>query len=271
MFRKLHGVGNDFIIGMYNEGVDYEKLSKKVCDRHTGIGADGLLLAKKVNNLYYMVFYNSDGTLAPMCGNGIRCFARYCILEGLVQGDEFDLDTMSGIMHVKVTNKDPFMCKVCLGKPDFSSKKLDIDTLNDTFLDQEIVLSDGKKIEVSAIYMATHHLVVVVNDLQEAINSNIPYELREHKIFKKSINVNLVQVIDRKNVKMKTYERGAGWTLACGTGASASYVILKKKNLIDNEITINLEKGQLKISSVDEDIYMEGPAVEIASSIEIKE
>lgn len=271
MFRKLHGVGNDFIIGRYVEGVNYEDLSKKICDRHTGIGADGLLLMKMKGNLPYMVFYNSDGSLAPMCGNGIRCFSYYLILEKVVSGKNFDVDTLSGIMHVEVTNDNPFMCKVCLGKADFSSKKLDLDAKLDTFLDQKIKLSSGKEVEVSAIYMTTHHLVVIVDDLEEAINSGMAQEIQKNKVFTKGINVNLVQVIDRDNVTMKTYERGAGWTLACGTGASSAYVILKKKGLINNEITINLEKGKLKISSIDDDIYMEGPAVEVASEIVFNE
>ena len=265
MYRKLHGVGNDFIIGRFVDGTDYVALSKKLCDRHTGIGADGLLLAKMNNNIPYMVFYNSDGTLAPMCGNGIRCFSRYCLIEGLVSGDEFKIDTKSGIMNVKVTQKDPFMCKVCLGRPNFSTKALDIDTNKETFLNEKIRLSCGKDIEVSALFMTTHHLVVIVDDLKKAINDKIAEELQANKIFTKGINVNLVQVIDRSNVVMKTFERGAGWTLACGTGASSAYVILKEKGLIDSELTINLEKGQLKISSIGDDIYMEGPAVLIAS------
>lgn len=264
MFRKIHGVGNDFIIGKYQEGIDYSVLSQKICERHTGVGADGLLLARMKNNIPYMEFYNSDGTLAPMCGNGIRCFAYYCLLEGIVSGDKFDIDTMSGVMHVEVTNKDPFTCKVCLGKACFSSEKLDLDTDSDTFLDQKLKLDSGEEVLVSAIFMTTHHLVVLVNDLDKAIKSNMAIELQRNKVFTKGINVNLVQVIDRKNVRMKTYERGAGWTLACGTGASSAYVELRRKGLCDEEITINLEKGQIKISSIDDDIYMEGPAKEIA-------
>ena len=264
MYRKLHGVGNDFIIGKYTEGINYKEFAKKVCDRHTGIGADGLLILRYKNNLPYMEFYNSDGSLAPMCGNGIRCFSLYCILEGVVNSNEFDIDTLSGVMHVKVTQKEPFMCKVCLGRADFSSKKLDIDTKEDTFLDQMIRIDSKRSVEVSAVYMTTHHLVVLVSDLGKAIKEGIAQKLQGNKIFTKGINVNLVQVIDRGNVIMKTYERGAGWTLACGTGASSAYVILKRKGLCDNEVTINLEKGKLKISSMGDDIYMEGPAEEIA-------
>lgn len=265
MYKKYHGLGNDFIIGMYEGGVDYSNLAIKCCDRHSGIGADGLILAKEDNGEMNMVLYNSDGSLAPMCGNGMRCFAYYLVQEGLVKEDEFIVNTLGGKVRVKVESKKPFYCRVNLGKPNYSSKILDIDTEQETFLDQYIELSNHDKVEVNAIYMTTHHLVTIVPSLDEAINSSLAKELGENKIFTKGINVNLVEIIDRDNVRMKTYERGAGWTLACGTGASSAYAILRRKNLCNEVITINLERGQLKISSdSDNNIIMEGEAKEIA-------
>ena len=246
MYKKYHGLGNDFIIGMYEGGVDYSNLAIKCCDRHSGIGADGLILAKEDNGEMNMVLYNSDGSLAP-------------------REDEFIVNTLGGKVRVKVESKKPFYCRVNLGKPNYSSKILDIDTEQETFLDQYIELSNHDKVEVSAIYMTTHHLVTIVPSLDEAINSSLAKELGENKIFTKGINVNLVEIIDRDNVRMKTYERGAGWTLACGTGASSAYAILRRKNLCNEVITINLERGQLKISSdSDNNIIMEGEAKEIA-------
>ena len=265
MYKKYHGLGNDFIIGNYIEGLDYSSLAKKCCDRHLGIGADGLILAKTHNNEIDMVLYNSDGTLAPMCGNGMRCFSMFLVQEGLVKNDEFTVNTLGGKVKVEVINKDPFYCRVNLGKPNYSSKILDLATDKDTFLDQLIEVDNGEKVEISCIYMTTHHLVTIVNNLKEAINSNLAYSLAKNKLFTKGINVNLVEIIDRDNIKMKTYERGAGWTLACGTGASSAYATLKRKNLCNDSITINLEKGKLRVSSdSDGNIIMEGEAKEIA-------
>lgn len=268
MYTKYHGCGNDFIIGRYQKDVDYEALAKKYCARHLGLGADGLILAEKKNDKIKMHLYNSDGSIAPMCGNGIRCFSHFCIDNGLVETREFNVETMSGIMKIYVESRDPFYCKVSLGIPCFSAKKLDIDTQKEEFLDETLIV-DGKSIKVDAIYMATHHLVVIVDNLEEAIKSGVAEKLGQNKIFKKGINVDLVEILDNKNIKMKTYERGAGWTLACGTGASAAYVILKGKNLCYEEVNVHLEYGILKISSFNNEVFMSGPSVCIAKNIEL--
>ena len=273
MYSKYHGCGNDFILGKYQENIDYSEFAKRVCDRHTGIGADGLLIAKSDNNLLEMIFYNADGSRAPMCGNGIRCFALYCLDEGLTDKDNFDVLTIPGIMKVKVTSKNPFLCCVNLGKPDFSSEKLEIKTSKETFLDEKIELIDKdiiKEVIVDAVYMATHHLVVIVKNLEEICKSNIGEQLCSYHLFKRGINVNFVQIIDCENVKMKTYERGVGWTLACGTGASASFVILNKKGLCDEKIKVHLEKGTLEIGyNKNKEVMMEGPAICIAKNIDV--
>lgn len=269
MFTKYHGCGNDFIIGPYIKGTDYPSLARKVCNRFTGIGADGLLLAKEENERIEMVFYNSDGSRSPMCGNGIRCFSLYCLDKGLVSGNIFPIDTLSGEMIVEVKQREPYICKVCLGEPDFSSKRLDINTDEDTFLNKNIELEKYGRVNVDAVYMATHHLVVLVDDLDKAINSSLAYELGNYSVFTKGINVNLVEIIDKDNIRMKTFERGAGWTCACGTGASASYVIMRLKNLCNEKVKIHLQYGEIEVSSKENKVYMEGPSVCIARNISI--
>lgn len=268
MYTKYHGCGNDFIIGIYQKNVDYKMLAKKYCARHLGIGADGLILAEKKNDIIKMHLYNSDGSIAPMCGNGIRCFSHFCIESGLVEENEFSVETMAGIMKICIESRNPFYCRVSLGTPCFNAEKLDIDTQKEEFLDETIIVN-GKSIKVDAIYMATHHLVVIVDNLEEAIKSEVAEKLGQNKIFRKGINVDLVEIIDEKNIRMKTYERGAGWTLACGTGASAAYVILKMKNLCYEEINVHLEYGVLRISSFNNEIFMSGPSVCIAKNIEL--
>lgn len=270
MYSKYHGCGNDFIIGKYEKWLDYSNLAKKYCNRHTGIGGDGLILVEVINDKLKMHLYNSDGSLAPMCGNGIRCFSHYCLDNGLVRKNEFEVETMSGKMKIYVEKREPFFCRVSLGYPDFRSDKLEIVTKKNEFLDEEIIIN-GKKIIVSAVYMATHHLVVIVDDLNKAIESGVALKLGKLNIFKKGINVDLVEIIDRENIKMKTYERGAGWTLACGTGASAAYVILKRKNMCDNILNVHLELGILQITSISEEIFMAGPSECIARDIKFNQ
>ncbi|HRT68840.1 MAG TPA: diaminopimelate epimerase [Bacilli bacterium] len=270
MYSKYHGCGNDFIVGMYDKNIDYAKFSQKVCNRNTGIGADGLLIAKvDENKEIEMMFYNADGSRAPMCGNGIRCFAYFCLREKLVDSNEFKINTLSGKMGIRVLSREPFVGEINLGKPNFSSKALGINTSKETFLN-EVIMINGWKIKVDAVYMATHHLVVIVDNLKEVINSDLGEKLSKHKIFTKGINVNFVQIINTKEIIMKTYERGVGWTLACGTGAAASFVILNQKGLCDNKIEVKLELGKIKLSyNENKEILMEGPAVCIAHNIEI--
>lgn len=272
MYSKYHGCGNDFIVGIYDENIDYAKFSKKICDRHTGIGADGLLIARiDEEKEIEMLFYNADGSRAPMCGNGIRCFAYFSLQEKLIDSEEFEVNTLAGKMGIKVLSREPFIGKINLGRPIFSSKVLDINTNKETFLN-EIIMVNGWRIKVDAVFMATHHLVVIVEDLEEVINSDLGEKLAKHKIFTKGINVNFVQVIDNNRIIMKTYERGVGWTLACGTGASASFVILHQKGLCEDELTVQLELGELKIRYNDnKEVLMEGPAVWIARNIEVNQ
>ncbi len=269
MYSKYHGCGNDFLISRYEENKDYKEEAINICNRHIGIGADGLILVKENNGELEMIFYNADGSRASMCGNGIRCFAKYCIDNGFINKDKFNVKTLAGNMIVEITQKKPFKCKVCLGRPDFSSKKLGIDTNKDCFLNEEIVFKNGNKVMVDAVYMATHHLIVIVDNLDDAIKSDLGYQLGNDKIFTKGINVNFIEIIDRNNIKMRTYERGVGWTLACGTGACASFVILNHKGLCDNHLFVHLPYGVLEISKVNDDIYMEGESECIARKINI--
>lgn len=272
MYSKYHGCGNDFIIGRFDEEINYSDFSKKVCNRHTGIGADGLLIAKVSDDkALEMIFYNADGSRAPMCGNGIRCFAYFCLKEKIIDVNEFEINTLAGKMAIKVLSKEPFRSIVNLGKPIFDSKTLDINTSKEVFLD-EMIMVNGWQIKVDAVFMATHHLVVIVENLEEVIKSDLGERLSENRLFTTGINVNFVQIINREKIIMKTYERGVGWTLACGTGASASFVILNKKDLCGEKVAVQLELGELTISyNNNKEVLMEGPAVCVASNIEIEE
>ena len=270
MYSKYHGCGNDFIVGMYENNIDYSQFSQKICNRNTGIGADGLLVARvHENKEIEMLFYNADGSRAPMCGNGIRCFAYFCLREKLIASNQFNINTLSGKMGVKILSQEPFLGEINLGKPIFDSKILDINTTKETFLN-EIIMINGWTIKVDAVYMATHHLVVIVEDLKEVMKSDLGEKLSKHKMFTKGMNVNFVQIINNKEIIMRTFERGVGWTLACGTGASACFVILNQKGLCEDKIEARLELGTLRISyNEKKEVLMEGPATCVAHRIQI--
>ena len=172
-FEKYHGAGNDFIImnekHLIEKGIpDYNELAKQVCDRHFGIGADGLLILKYVANMPFMFYYNSDGSQAPMCGNGIRCFSNYLRNNNVEQENSFIVKTLSGDLFIE-TNMDEeenrFSVKVNMGKPIFEVKKL-INTDKERFLKEKINI-DGKEIEISYIFMGTDHSVIFVDDFSE--------------------------------------------------------------------------------------------------------
>lgn len=267
MFSKYHGCGNDFLLSVYDEKLDYSKIAYEYCNRYTGIGADGLICAKKLDDMYEMIFYNADGSRAPMCGNGIRCFCKFLYDQKLVLDSEYDVYTLSGIMKVKVASFEPFRVCINLGKPDYSCEKLSVDSTKEVFLDEEIVLD--KTFTVSAIYMATHHLVVIVDNIND-ITEKDGAGLCKHPVFKKQINVNFVEVIDYENVRIKTYERGVGFTKACGTGGAACFAILHNKNIIGNKMNNHLEYGVLLYEKKGDEFLMTGPSELICDNIVLK-
>ena len=266
-FTKYHGCGNDFIILTEEtaELRDYSALAQKICHRTLGIGADGLIIVKR--EPLEMIYYNSDGSRAPMCGNGIRCFAKFCYDEGICRDMEYEVVTLAGIMGVSVVSSEPFQVKINMGKPDFDPKRCGINTSLESFLKQTIRLQDGE-IEVSSCFMGTVHTVVWLDDLEQVDLEKLGRELCEHPIYTEKTNVNMVQVIDERTLKLVTYERGAGMTYACGTGACASAVVGAIEGKCGRETDVLLPFGRLHISQKDNcEVMMTGPAVKIGQGI----
>lgn len=260
---KYHGCGNDFVIGTWQEGIDYSNLAIKVCDRHTGIGADGLILAKTSSPIE-MVFYNADGSRGLMCGNGIRCLTKYIIDNNLVafKDGKLLISTLSGLRTVYLEDN---LFKVNMGKPNFLASAVGINKEGE--FSNVIIEHNNKKFNCSSCFMTVDHLVVIVNDFD--ITDEEGAFLCNNPIFTRKINVNFAKIIDRNNVFVKTFERGVGWTLACGSGSSAVFAKLYKDGLVDNNLNIMLQKGNIKISA-DEDgnVFMKGPAEAISKEIE---
>lgn len=266
-FTKYHGCGNDFIILSEEAAGDraYPALAAQICHRTMGIGADGLIIVR--TNPLEMIYYNSDGSRAPMCGNGIRCFAKFCYDEGLCLDQEYEVMTLAGIMGVKVVSSEPFLVEIDMGKPDFNPGRCGIKTEKENFLNETIELKN-KQITVSSCFMGTIHTVVWLDDLDKTDLEQLGRELCEHPIYTEKTNVNMVQVMDEKTLKLMTYERGAGMTYACGTGACASVVIGALEGKCGRETDVLLPLGTLHINQRnDDEVMMTGPAVKVGQGI----
>lgn len=259
---KYHGCGNDFIILREEDAVGYDlnTLIPAVCDRHTGLGADGLILVR-VRPLT-MLFYNCDGSRAPMCGNGIRCFAKFCLDEGIIDAKQFDVETLAGIKTVTITSRDPFFAQVAMGQADFSPEAVGV-SQSGPVLDFPVSV-EGKTVLVDSFFMSTVHTVWFVENPEDPETQRIAGLICESPLYREKTNVNMARVLDRRTLLMRTWERGVGMTLACGTGACASVVVASMKGICGNSAEVRLKLGSLGIEiSGDGDVYMEGPSVKI--------
>lgn len=255
---KYHGCGNDFIITRVEEvKEDHASFAKRICNRHTGIGADGLILVKQ--QPLEMIFYNCDGSRAPMCGNGIRCFARYVLDEGICLQDQYPVETLAGVMEVKVLNRDPYLVEICMGSVQLDPELLHL-TTKEVIWEKPVTI-DKETFLIDTCFMGTIHTMVVVDDAFDPRHANIGKQLHQHSLFKEKTNVNFVQIIDRKTINVQTYERGVGMTYACGTGCCASVWDANKKGLVDTNVHVNLPYGFLDIRMEEDVIYMSGPAI----------
>ena len=275
-FEKYQGAGNDFVIVSEKELIEkgipeYGEFASQVCNRHFGIGADGLIILKYVASMPFMFFFNADGSQAPMCGNGIRCFSHYLVNNHLVDGNEFVVKTVPGDLTIRVNydeEKDDFSARVNMGKPIFNIKEL-INTEREQFLREKINI-DGKEIEISYIFMGTDHSVIFVNDFSDYDIDEIGKKIENYTdLFPKKVNVNFVKVYDRKRMEVITWERGAGRTLACGTGATASAVLAKTFGFVDDKVNVKVPGGQLVIEyeGGENNAFMTGPSEKIAEGL----
>ena len=275
-FEKYQGAGNDFVIVSEKELIEkgipeYGEFASQVCNRHFGIGADGLIILKYVASMPFMFFFNADGSQAPMCGNGIRCFSHYLVNNHLIDGNEFVVKTVPGDLTIRVNydeEKDDFSARVNMGKPIFNIKEL-INTEKEQFLREKINI-DRKEIEISYIFMGTDHSVIFVNDFSDYDIDEIGEKIENYTdLFPKKVNVNFVKVYDRKRMEVITWERGAGRTLACGTGATASAVLAKTFGFVDDKVNVKVPGGQLVIEyeGGENDAFMTGSSEKIAEGL----
>ncbi len=251
-FEKYHGTGNDFIL-IPPQPQDARQLARKLCDRHFGIGADGLMIPHPSDIAdIRMEYINRDGTPAPMCGNGLRCFVKYCLAHGLLPKGPVTVETLAGIIDV---NAQDDIISLNLNKPQFELSE-------ELVINNESVIIEG--IPMHTVFLGTLHAIVITDETMDI--HRLGEKLSYHPRFPQAINLNFVEVIDRTAIKVKTHERGAGWTLSCGTGSAASAVITHRLNLTDANVTVKVEGGQLNVH-IGEDVILSGPAVKIAAGV----
>jgi len=271
-FLKMHGLGNDFIMidDLDNNIDNYKDLSIKLCDRHFGIGADGIILIKETNKEnadFKMRIFNPDGSEAEMCGNGIRCFAHFLHLNNLTDKNKLDIDTLAGIIKPEIIDYGDKISevRVNMGKPDYSLKSLNIDkSLIDVKEDKLInypLIIDGKKYMINTVSMGNPHTIIYVDDLDKIDLKTIGPIIENNPIFKNKTNVEFVQIVNKDTIEVKVWERGAGITLACGTGACAAAAVSIDQNKVNSNIKVNLPGGQLKIKKINNnEMIMTGPS-----------
>lgn len=264
-FTKMQGLGNDFVVlDGINQTItlDREQI-RKLADRHFGIGCDQILLVEKAEgqaDFRYRIF-NADGGEVEQCGNGARCFVRYVHDHGLTQKNEIRIETLSGVIspHLEVNGN----VTVNMGKPIFEPEAI-------PFIAEQRALSyplelQGQPVTISAVSMGNPHAVRVVPDVDNAPVDTEGALIESHPRFPKRVNVGYLQVMDRTHIKLRVYERGAGETLACGTGACAAVVAGINLGLLDHRVKVSTRGGELTISwqGNDEPVWMTGPAVTV--------
>lgn len=270
-FSKMHGAGNDFVLMMHKDVCNYEYswLARQMCDRHFGIGADGIMVVEKSDIAdVKMFYYNSDGSIGEMCGNGIRCFARFVYDNHIVRKKNLYIETLAGIKIAEViTNKDDEVeaIRINMGKPVVNPSDVPINVEGDSAIDRELSVN-GENIRYSTILVGVPHTVIFKERITEDYIRDIGPRIETMDIFPKKTNVNFALVKDRSHMNVETWERGAGRTLACGTGVCSCVYVANLLDKVDKEVEVTVAGGKLVIT-LDEngDIYMQGPAKLICS------
>lgn len=266
-FTKMHGLGNDFIFfeNPDNTQMNYSAMAVKMCQRQLGIGADGIIavLPSEVADLRMRII-NADGSEANMCGNAIRCFARYAYERGLVQAKKFQIETFAGIIipEVMTENEQVLSVRVNMGKPNTERKSIPM--LGDEKEAVQVPVQAGnQEFKITSLLMGVPHSMVFVDDLKTIDVERIGRSIEKNSLFPNGTNVNFVEVVDRERIKVRTWERGAGATLACGTGSCASAVASIINQFTDRKVTVELQYGALVIEwAEDGTVFMTGPAEE---------
>ena len=280
-FTKMHGLGNDYVyVNCFEEKIDNPPaVARFVSDRHFGIGSDGLIMINPSKTAdFEMEMYNADGSRGEMCGNGIRCVAKYVYDYGLTDKTQISVETLGGIKYLDLAVEDGkvSLVKVDMGKPELEADRIPIISEREQVIDEPIEV-DGKEYHMTGVSMGNPHTVIYVDDVKGLDLEKIGPKFENHERFPKRINTEFVHCIDRQTLEMRVWERGSGETLACGTGACAVAVSSILNNLTDTQVTVKLLGGDLQIEWDREKdrVFMTGPATVVFDGViditEIKE
>ncbi|MCI8408069.1 MAG: diaminopimelate epimerase [Lachnospiraceae bacterium] len=268
-FTKMHGCGNDYVyVNCFIEKMDNpEELSKKVSDRHFGIGSDGLILILPSDVAdFRMAMYNADGSEGNMCGNGIRCVGKYVFDYGLTDKTSISVETKSGIKYLElfVEKGKVATVKVDMGAPIITAKEVPVIFEKEKMIGEKVEIA-GKEYEMTCVSMGNPHAIVWVEDTSSLDLEKIGPIFENHDMFPERVNTEFIQIIDRHEVNMRVWERGSGETWACGTGACAAAVACILNNKTEDEVLVHLLGGDLKIQYDKEKncVYMTGPATTV--------
>ena len=268
-FTKMHGIGNDYVyVNCFEEEVtEPAKIATIISDRHSGVGSDGLILIlpSKAADCKMRIF-NADGSEAQMCGNGIRCVAKYVYDHKITQKNPLTVETLAGVKTIQLftTNGKVSSARVNMGKPGLMRSEIPMLGKETQVINEPLTISNGVTFHITCVSMGNPHCVIFVDNFDEVDLPRQGAEIERHHSFPERINVHFVKVHNPKEVTMKTWERGSGITLACGTGASAVCVagVLNKKT--ERKILAHLPGGDLELEwSEDGNVYMTGPATEV--------
>lgn len=272
-FTKMHGCGNDYVyVNGFEEKIANEKEAAiKVSDRHFGIGADGLIIIKPSEIAdFEMVMYNADGSRGAMCGNGIRCVAKYVYDNGLTDKKSISIESMGAVKYidVHVENGRVVSARVDMGAPVLSAKSIPVLTDNERAVNEKITVN-GENYEMTCVSMGNPHAVVFTDiPVKEFPLEKIGPMFENDAAFPDRVNTEFVNIRDRKNLDMRVWERGSGETLACGTGSCATAVAAILNGFADNNVTIHLLGGDLEISwsgNESDSVFMTGAAETVFS------
>ena len=268
-FTKMHGLGNDFVVldAIRQDFVPTPAQARWLADRHFGVGCDQLLVVERPTapgvDFRYRIF-NADGGEVEQCGNGARCFVRFVHEQGLTSAREIRVETRGGIIAPRL--EDDGQVTVDMGAPRFSPSEIPFDSDSDAPL-QPLELG-GTLVEISAVSMGNPHAVQVVADVDQAPVAEQGPLIERHVRFPRRVNAGFMQVVDRHAIRLRVYERGAGETLACGTGACAAVVCGIRRGLLDSPVRVGTRGGELVIAwaGIDAPVLMTGPATSVFSA-----
>lgn len=265
-FTKMHGCGNDYVYVNCMEKMleDPDQVSRFVSDRHFGVGSDGLILICPSDQAdFRMAMYNADGSEGEMCGNGIRCVAKYVYDYGLTDQTSISVETKGGIKYLDLTVKEGkvSLVKVNMGSPILKPSLIPIRSEKEQFVDEPVTV-DGKVYRMTGVSMGNPHVVTFVDDTASLNLEKIGPSFENHELFPNRINTEFVQVLSRHEINMRVWERGSGETLACGTGTCASAVACVLNGKTDEHLTVHLLGGDLEIfyDRANDTVWMTGPA-----------